>query len=63
MLEVRSHGELLSKEWEAIKEEWSGQISDGWSETFEQEEIDIGDGYALCVQFCNFETNIQMEQN
>ena len=62
VLEVRSHGELLPKEWEAIKEEWSGQISDGWGETFEQEEIDIGDGYTLCVQFCNFETHIQMEQ-
>ena len=62
VLEVRNHGELLPKEWEAIKEEWSGQISDGWGETFEQEEIDIGDGYTLCVQFCNFETHIQMEQ-
>lgn len=29
VLEVRSYGELLPKEWEAIKEEWSGQISDG----------------------------------
>lgn len=40
VLEVKSHGELLPAEWEAIKDEWSGQMSDGWGEAFEQEEID-----------------------
>lgn len=43
ILEVKSHGELLTKEWETIRNEWSGQMSDGWGEVFEQENLDTMD--------------------
>ena len=50
VLEVQSYGPLSDAELKAVKDEWSGQESDGWGEGFEQREIKIDAG-ELCVSF------------
>lgn len=50
VLEVQSYGPLSDAEMKAVKDEWSGQESDGWGEGFEQREIKIDAG-ELCVSF------------
>lgn len=50
VLEVKIHGELTDGELEALKEEWSGQASDGWGEGFEQRPIETEEG-ELYVSF------------
>ena len=52
VLEVQSYGPLSDAEMKAVKDEWSGQESDGWGEGFEQREIKIDAG-ELCVSFWN----------
>lgn len=47
VLEVKSHGILSPEELATLTEEWSGQESDGWGESFEQRSIktDAGELY------------------
>ena len=52
-LKVETRGELSSDEMEWVKEYWRGQASDGWGESFEQEDIECDDGCFLNVYFYN----------
>ncbi|MEQ3170173.1 antirestriction protein ArdA [Dysosmobacter welbionis] len=63
VLEVQSYGPLSDAELKAVKDEWSGQESDGWGEGFEQREIKIDTG-ELCVSFWSSDDSffIQTEQ-
>lgn len=62
VLEVKSRGKLQPEEWDFIKEQWTGQASDGWGEGFEQNEIDCGEGGYLYVHFHADGMPIQTEE-
>lgn len=52
VLEVKSYGQLTEVEQKALINEWCGQESDGWGESFEQRAIETEDG-ELYVSFWN----------
>jgi hypothetical protein len=52
ILECRFTEPLTSDELKILKEYWLGQMSDGWGEDFEQQEIHTGSG-ELYVSFWN----------
>ena len=68
VLEVESYGILSEAELELVKSYWSGQVSDGWGEGFEQRPISLQDG-ELYVSFWNsgddffISTEEQMKQS
>lgn len=51
VLEVESREELEPEELECLKDEWYGQMTDGWGEGFVQEAVDCGYGCELYVDF------------
>lgn len=51
VLEVESRGKLEPEELECLKDEWYGQMTDGWGEGFVQEAVDCGYGCELYVDF------------
>lgn len=50
VLEVKLYGELTDGELEELKQDWTGQASDGWGEGFEQCPIEVSEG-ELYVSF------------
>lgn len=51
VLEVESMGELEPEELESLKDEWYGQMTDGWGEGFVQEAVACNNGCELYVEF------------
>lgn len=62
VLEIKTWGELQPEEWDYVKEQWTGQASDGWGEGFEQTGIEVGEGDTLYVHFYADGMNIQTEE-
>ena len=62
VLKVKSRGQLLPEEWKVLRDEWTGQCSDGWGEGFEQDGIDCGEECTLFVHFYNDSMEIKTEQ-
>lgn len=56
VLEVKVHRELTDGELKELMEEWTGQASDGWGESFEQRPIQVADG-KLYVSFWNSDSD------
>lgn len=52
VLECKISEALTEKDIKVLKEYWTGQMSDGWGEGFEQRPIDVGDG-EIYVSFWN----------
>ena len=52
VLECKISEPLTEKDIKVLKEYWTGQMSDGWGEGFEQRPIDVGDG-EIYVSFWN----------
>ena len=48
MLECKISEPLTENDIEVLKEYWTGQMSDGWGEGFEQRPIDSGGRRNLC---------------
>ena len=63
VLEIKTWGELQPEEWDYVKEQWTGQASDGWGEGFEQTGIELGEGDTLYVHFYTDGMNIQTEED
>ena len=51
VLEVKCRGTLSAEELEALKDEWHGQMTDGWGDAFAQDAIDCGEGGSLYVDY------------
>ncbi len=63
VLTVECTQELLAEEVRELKQEWLGQMNDGWGEGFAQQGIDCGFGSRLYVDFDTFsQDKIRTEQ-
>lgn len=51
VLKVECREALSPEETERLKQEWYGQMADGWGEGFVQREIECEEGCRLCVDF------------
>lgn len=51
VLAVKCHGALSAGELEALKDEWHGQMTDGWGESFAEDAIDCDEGCCLYVDY------------
>lgn len=55
VLEIKCRGALSPEELGVLKDEWHGQMTDGWGETFAQDAIDCGEDCRLYVDYGNAE--------
>lgn len=63
VLTVKCHGVLSDGELEKLKDEWHGQMTDGWGESFAQEPVDCDEGCCLYVDYMDTKrSSIKTEQ-
>ncbi len=63
VLTVKCHGALSDGELETLKDEWHGQMTDGWGESFAQEAVDCDEGGSLYVDYMDTKrSGIKTEQ-
>lgn len=63
VLSVKCHGTLSDGELETLKDEWHGQMTDGWGESFAQEPVDCDEGCCLYVDYVDTKrSSIKTEQ-
>ena len=63
VLTVKCHDVLSEGELETLKDEWYGQMTDGWGESFAQEPVDCDEECCLYVDYMGTKrTSIKTEQ-
>ncbi|MCI9071473.1 MAG: hypothetical protein HFH80_01450 [Lachnospiraceae bacterium] len=63
VLTVKCHGVVSDGELETLKDEWHGQMTDGWGESFSQEAVDSDEGCSLYVDYMDTRrSSIKTEQ-
>jgi hypothetical protein len=63
VLTVKCRGALSGGELETLKDEWHGQMTDGWGESFSQEAVDCDEGCCLYVDYVDTKrSSIKTEQ-
>ncbi len=63
VLTVKCQGMLSEGELETLKDEWHGQMTDGWGESFAQEPVDCDEGCCLYVDYMDTKrSSIKTEQ-